>query len=206
MARTATLLTMATIKQTAILLLLAGLALTYGCLAAGLKRTPLDKWQTHEFPAIGLRITLPAKAQLVGILGERTGEGAEGSWTTLKFYLHSVSSGQFLAEPMYLVHFRFERLNPQQYKAFRKGSHSLSYYWIWQGHHDREYDRTESFGWQDMGREVLGWRRDYHCSNGDIVVAGVEYILVDGNVASRAEDIAAIERVLGSVAEIQSAQ
>lgn len=206
MAKTATLLPMTTIKQTAMFLLLAGLAVTYGCLAGGLKRTQLDKWQTHKFPATGLRIALPAKAQLVGTLGERTGKGAQGSWVTLKFYLHSVSSGQFLTEPMYLVHFRFERLNPEQYKAFRKGTHSLSYYWIWKEHHDREYDRTESFRWRDMGKEALGWRRDYHCSNGDIVVAGVEYILIEENAASRAKDIAAIERVLGSVAELQSAQ
>jgi len=183
-------------------LLLPTLAMVSGCLAVGLKRTPIDSWEKREFGDIGLCITLPKKALFVGTLGVKKLRREGTGWITFRFGLHSVSSGHLLAEPMYLVHFRFNRLSPEQHAIFRRGTHSLSYDWIWKDHHDQQYDTTQSFRWRDMGRDVLGWRRDYHCANGDVVVAGVEYILLAENARFKNEDIRAIERVLSSVAEI----
>ena len=86
---------------------------------------------------------------------------------------------------------------------FDLARHSLSYYWIWKDHHEAAYTNTVTFTWRDLGRDVQGWRRDYPCSNGDVIVAGVEYIPYPGNEAFRTNDIHAIERILDSVKAVE---
>jgi len=182
--------------------LVAVLAVASGCVAVGLARTPLDRWVARDFGDIGLRVTLPRKALLVGTLGGRGPGTDETKWCTLRFFLHSLRPGRFLTEPTYLVQFRFERLSASQYDAFRMGVLPLSYYWVWKDHHALDYATTRTFAWRDMGREALGWRRDYHCGNGDVVVAGVVYLLLEENAGFRTEDTAAVERVLDSLAPL----
>jgi len=174
-----------------------------GCtFAVGLKRTDIDKWSTRKFDDLGIAVEMPRKAALVEVLGRRRVENPD-SWMTLSFNLHSVSSGRFLAEPLYLAQFSFERLSKEQYQSFRKGKQFLSYYWIWKDHHKSEYTNFEIFVWRDLGRDVQGWRRDYPCSNGDVIVAGVEYIPYAENEPFRTSDLEAIERVLNSVSELE---
>jgi hypothetical protein len=170
-----------------------------GCLAVGLTRTSIDEWEECELDDIGIRLSLPENAILVDTVGvERWKEDGVG-WRTLKFYLHTWGSGRPMAEPIYLVHFRFERLDAKQYAAFRNGTHSLAFYWIWKEHHTQEYTKATRFAWRDLNRDVVGWRRDYRAANGDVVVAGVEYIPLDLDDGTVAVDLAAIERVLNSV-------
>ena len=102
-------------------------------------------------------------------------------------------------EPLYLTQFGFERLSSEQYQSFRQGKQFLSQYWIWRDHHEAEYTNVTTFIWRDLGRDVQGWRRDYPCGNGDVIVAGVEYIPHPENERFKTDDMAAIERILNSV-------
>jgi hypothetical protein len=167
--------------------------------AAELTRTSLDVWHEREFEDIGIRISLPKEALLVETVGVEKWKAGGSGWRTLTFYFHTWGTGKAMVEPLYLVHFRFERLDARQYADFRKGSQSLAFYWIWKDHHTEEYTNATHFLWDDLGRRVHGWRQDYRAANGDVVVAGVEYIPLDFDSEAVTMDSNAIERVLSSV-------
>jgi hypothetical protein len=169
-----------------------------GCVASGVTRISFDEWHEREFEDIGIRLSLPKDTLLVDTLGVKKWKSDGAGWRTLKFCFHTWASGKPMAEPLYLVHFRFERLDARQYAAFRKGTHSLAYYWIWKDYHTQEYTNAACFAWRDLNRDVVGWRRDYHAENGDVVVAGVEYIPLDFDDQTIASDSNAIVRVLSS--------
>jgi hypothetical protein len=170
-----------------------------GCVAAGVTRISFDEWHEREFKDIGISLSLPREALLVDTLGVKKWKTDGTGWRTLKFYFHTWASGKPMAEPLYLVHFRFERLDARQYAAFRKGAHALSYYWVWKDNHTQEYTNAACFAWRDLNRDVVGWRQNYHAANGDVVVAGVEYIPLDFDNKAMIVDSNAIARVLGSV-------
>lgn len=181
-------------KLRSVAVLLCASVMIFGCMAAGLKRTPLDCWKTRKFDDIGIELSLPQNALLVEVIGSNK------SWLTLSFRLHRVSSGIFMAEPLYLVSFNFDRLNRQKYNAFRKGEHMLTCYPIMGTWYEHEFTNTVRFAWkQDRKRNAYGWRRDYLCANGDVVLASVEQILIDQDPVSAGRDTDAIERVLNSV-------
>lgn len=182
-----------------ILVLASCCAMGFACVTAGLTRTSFDVWHQCQFNDIGISLSLPKKALLVDTVGVENWKTNGSGWRTLKFYFHTWGAGKPMAEPLYLVHFRFERLNAKQYVAFREGTHSLAFYWIWKDHHQQAYNKATHFIWRDLGRNVQGWRRDYRAANGDVVIAGVEYIPLDFDDQTIAVDSNAIERVLSSV-------
>jgi hypothetical protein len=174
-------------------------AVVSGCVGMGLTRTSLDVWHDRQFKDIGISLNLPKDSLLVDTVGVEKWKTDGSGWRTLKFYFHSWGGGKPIVEPLYLVQFRFERLDAKQYAAFREGTQSLAFYWIWKDHHTQEYTNITHFVWRDLGRNVNGWRRDYRAANGDVVVSGVEYIPLDLDDKTMAVDSNAIERVLRSV-------
>lgn len=189
-------------RHAKVLWMCLALGLCSGCLSRRLTRVPLEDWAVREFPSMGFSLDIPRESLLVDTTGVKKWERDGTGWRTLSFYLHYVATRQFLAEPLYLTNFSFERLNAEQYRGFTNGTHSLSYYWVWQKNHDHEYTSIVQFVTTNANGKVLGWRRNYPCRNGDVVVAGVEYIPAFVNGGQRQADIKAVGRVLNSFTEL----
>lgn len=188
------------IKQICALMVLGiGCIFHSACATNKVSRTSLENWETRTFGDIGVTLSLPQKSQFAETIGVEKWKKEGVGWRTLRFYWHPQSRGQLMAEPLFRVQFYFHRFDADQYAAFRKGSLSLSYYWIWKDHHSQDYTNSTYFVWKDLGQDVMGWRRDYRAADGDVLVAGVEYMPFGFNDSTVSIDSNAVERVLASI-------
>lgn len=173
------------------------LTIALGCVSAGLKRTPFDEWSVRKYDNVGIEVEIPKHAMYVDAV-------KKPGWKCLSFRFHCVGSGVFLDEPIYVVTLNFVKFNKSEYDEFKLGKQFPSHYWIYEN--DYSSLRTNIVRLtcnMPVGLKEYGWRCDYPCPDGGVVLAFVsQYFLKDDSV-SFMRDTDAILRVLKSVKVVE---
>jgi hypothetical protein len=162
----------------------------------GMVRTPLDTWETKQFPSLGFSAEIPKQPSgsqyYLKLCDTRDDEDYLGARCVL-LNLHPIWSGSLLVEPHYLLEISFSRMTEARFQKRRDATFTNAFYSLVSTNLSAGPFEKESW-------KYLRFRRDYKMENGLVLICDAKLLRMNlKEDADYQADTNAIHRILNSV-------